>query len=254
MPTEQYLYLVVENATDVCEGIIRRMSPFEKWKPLGYAVSVKEAISRIELYQPNLIFLDWSLAGGSAYEILQSIENNKDYDPYIIFNTGFQKDNPDIPQQIFNLYQVDKYLVKPFWETLRLQLPQFLAEAEVKANQLQRLHRKKSWLEAVSGEKIPVDLTTLKCICQHPTAARQRIYFFDNGHKEIHVQLQWQKCTDLLMENKIDFFITKSRGHLVCREYIEVYEKPFVRLRQFPAKIEVVKENIKRFEEWLFHG
>lgn len=252
MPANQYSFLVVENAPDVCEGIIRRMAVFEKWKSLGFSVSVKEAIQTIEMHKPHLIFLDWSLAGGSAYEILQAIANGKEYDPYIIFNTGFQKDNPDIPQQIFNHYRVDKYLIKPFWETLRLHLPQFLHEAEEKAGRTNGIRSRKTWLEAVSGEKIPVDLTRLICICQHPTAARQRICFFDNGHKEIHIQLQWQKCAEMLQENQIDFFISKSRGHIVCRDYIEVYEKPFVRLKNFPAKIEVVKENIRKFEEWLF--
>ena len=65
------------------------------------------------------------------------------------------------------------------------------------------------------------------------------------------LNLQWQKCYDLLKENGIDYFITKSRSHLVNRAFIEKFEKPFVRMKNFPAKIEVVKENLKEFQEWL---
>lgn len=81
--------------------------------------------------------------------------------------------------------------------------------------------------------------------------ARQRIFYFQNGINEVLVCLQWQKCFELLNRFAIDYFVTKNRGHLVCKKYISVYEKPFVRLQSFPAKIEVVKESIRQFESWL---
>lgn len=142
MATGKLTYLVVENAPDVCEGIIRRMKNFDRWESLGYCVGVKETIEKIKTTKPHLLYLDWGLNGGSAYEILQEVQNLSGYNPYIIFNTGFQKDNPEIPQEIINKYKVDKYLVKPLWENLRIHLPQYLQEAEEKC--LQPL-KKKAW-------------------------------------------------------------------------------------------------------------
>jgi hypothetical protein len=35
-------------------------------------------------------------------------------------------------------------------------------------------------------------------------------------------------------------------------DYVEKFEKPYVRLKNFPFKIEVAKEQIKDFERWVF--
>jgi len=250
MKNGRYIFLVVENAPDVCEGIIRRMEKFDNWQTAGYCVGVKEAISEINTIRPHLLFLDWSLNGGSAFEIMQHIQNTAGYHPYIIFNTGFQKDNPEIPQELINNYKVDKYLVKPLWENLRNNLPTYLKEAEEKA--LNNLPKSKAvWIEDVNGVKISLQPDKVICICQHPAQPRTRIFYIDNHTKEIHVPLQWNKCYDMLKNSGVDYFISKNRSHLVIKQYIEIFEKPFIRLRNFPAKFEVVKENIKAFESWL---
>lgn len=44
------------------------------------------------------------------------------------------------------------------------------------------------------------------------------------------------------------YFITKARQHLVVNEYIEKFERPYVQLRRFSVKIEVVKEKLRDFE------
>jgi len=250
MTTDKFSYLVVENAPDVCEGIIRRMNVFAKWESLGFCTGVKEAMEKISIAQPHLIYLDWSLNGGSAFEILQAIQNRVGYNPYIIFNTGFQKDNPEIPQEIINNYKVDKYLVKPLWENLRNNLPVYLKEAEEKIVQ-QSAKNKTVWVEDDSGHKVLIDLTKISCICQHPTEQRSRNIYLATQEKEITISLQWQKCYDLLNKNGIVFFITKNRSHLVVKDQVAKFEKPFVRLKNFPFKIEVVKESIKNFENWL---
>lgn len=250
MATNKFTYLVIENAPDVCEGIIRRMGKFGNWQSQGFCLSIKEAISKIGTLQPNLLFLDWGLNGGSAYEVLQAVQNIQGYNPYIIFNTGFQKDNPEIPQEIINNYKVDKYLVKPLWEQLRQNLPTYLAEAEQKAN-ASTVKPKILWIESVEGLRLPVQLDNLICICQHPTESRFRIFYFANESKNIIVQLQWHKCFELLNRHSIDFFVTKNREHLVCKPFIVSFEKPFIRMKNFPAKIEVVKESIRQFEDWL---
>ena len=252
MKSNKLTYLIIENAIDVCEGIERRMNAFEKWQTLGYCTGVKEAIETARSTRPDLIYLDWGLNGGSAFEVLQHLQNIDDYDPYILFNTGFQKDNPQIPQEIINNYNVDKYIVKPLWENLRINLPVYLKEAEEKAVR-SKPKPKTVWVEDDIGSKILIDLDKIICICQHPTEPRCRNFYLTTKDKEITIFLQWQKCYDLLKRNNIDFFITKNRSHLVIKQFVEKFEKPFVRLRGFSQfKIDVVKENIKAIEHWLF--
>lgn len=251
MRVSKLTYLVVENAPDVCEGIIRRMELYTNWQSIGYCVGVKETIIKIKNEKPQLIFLDWGLNGGSAYEVLQTIQNLTEYNPYIIFNTGFQKDNPEIPQEILNNYKVDKYLVKPLWENLRNNLSTYVQEAEEKNNN-QNNKSKTIWIQDDNGHKILLDLNKITCIVQHPTEQRCRNIFLISRESEITIPLQWQKIYEMLKVNEIDFFITKHRYHLVTKKFVEKFEKPFVRLKGMTAfKIDVVKENCKDFEEWL---
>ena len=251
MPANKLTYLVVENAPDVCEGIIRRMEAYNNWHSLGYCVGVKEAIQKIEKEKPALIYLDWSLNGGSAYEVLQTIQNLPRYNPYIIFNTGFQKDNPEIPQEILNNYKVDKYIIKPLWENLRNNLATYLQEAEAKNNTIQD-KPKSIWIKDDNGHKILLDLNKIICIVQHPTEQRSRNIFLTNNEIQITLPLQWQKIYDILQANEIDFFTTKHRSHLVVKNFVEKFENPYVRLKGLTAfKIDVVKENCNKFERWL---
>lgn len=254
MKADQLKYLVVENAPDVCEGIIRRMSSFSDWHSLGYAVNITAAIQLILDKQPELIFLDWSLNGGSAFDIMQVIQSQPGYNPYIIFNTGYQKDNPEIPQEIINNYKVDKYLIKPIWENLRKNLPNYLYEAKEKAIKKTNEAAALIWINDSDGIARKVDLANLICICQDPTHPRQRLFYFCNPTVTYAINMQWSLCTALLKEYDITHFITKSRGHIVCKKFIESYNRPFVRLHSFPPKIEVVKENTKAFENWLLNA
>lgn len=250
MKSERFTFLVIENAIDVCEGIERRMQIFKNWESLGYCTGIKEAINKVNLLRPHLIYLDWSLNGGSAYEVLQQIQNFPDYNPYIIFNTGFQSDNPEIPQEIINRYKVDKYLIKPFWESLRRNLPVYLKEAEEKATQAFP-KSKLVWIKDEHSVRVPLPLNKIICIVQNPYTARRRDFYVMAGIKEITIPITWKKCCELLTEHKINFFITKSRQHLVVKDFIDKFEKPFVRLKGFSMKIEVVKEKLCEFVSWL---
>lgn len=250
MKSEKFKFLIVENAEDVCEGIERRMKTFDNWQSLGYCTGIKEALNKIALFQPHLIYLDWSLNGGSAFEVLQQIQNTSEYNPYIIFNTGFQSDHPEIPQEIINKYRVDKYLVKPFWENLRQNLPNYLKEAEEKARQSQG-KSKIIWVENENGVKIPLPINKIVCVLQHPSNPRRRNFYITTEAKEITIPLTWEKCYELLDKNNINYFITKSREHLVVKDYIERFDKPFVRIRGISLKLEVVKEKIRDFTNWL---
>lgn len=247
----QLKYLVIENAPDVCIGIEERMCTYDGWRPIAFSVSPADAIEKISRERPQLIFLDWDLNGGSAYEVLEHIAGMEVYHPYIIFNTGFQKDNPEIPQTIFNNYRVDKYIAKPIWETLRNHLAAWLLEARERYQQ-KTASDKNVWLCNDKGVKVLVNLNQVVCICQHNMNKRIKTIFVKNPEQEVKVPLSWEYIFQLLDINDVDYFVTKQRAHLVLRQQIGSFDKPYVRFKNHTHfKVEVVRDKVKSFEEWL---
>ena len=74
---------------------------------LAEAADMETAVSQIRRVQPNLIFLDIQLPGGSGFEVLEQISDL--CNPYIIFTTAYDQ----YAIKAFDLHAVD-YLLKPF--------------------------------------------------------------------------------------------------------------------------------------------
>jgi two-component system LytT family response regulator len=72
---------------------------------VGEAISPKQAAGMIEELQPDLLFLDVHLRGGTGFDLLDSYAGKR---PAIIFTTA----HPDFAVQAFDFAAVD-YLVKP---------------------------------------------------------------------------------------------------------------------------------------------
>lgn len=249
MPNEHILkYLVIEDSLKVCEGIKERMNKFENWNACKFAHHIDDAIKITLQEKPQLIFIDWALKGGSAFDVLENIHNISQYQPYIIFNTGYQSENPEIPQEIINNYKIDKYIVKPIWENLRKNISIYLEEAENKL--LQKFSNKEIFLTDIDKKKVHVNLSKLICVCQQFNNPYNKVLYFTENNK-ITCKISWLYIIDFLMDKKIDFFITNSKQHLVVKNFIEYYNRPFIKLKGFPNKIEVVKDKLHKFEMWL---
>lgn len=72
---------------------------------IGEAISPKQAAAMIEEFQPDLLFLDVHLRGGTGFDLLNSYKEKR---PAIIFTTA----HADFALQAFDFAAVD-YLVKP---------------------------------------------------------------------------------------------------------------------------------------------
>lgn len=245
-----YNYLILENVVEVCEGIIERMKKFPNWKSIGFCIDVYNAIEKIKKYRPQLIFMDWDLNGGSAYEVLEHIQNLKNYNPYIIFNTGFQSDNPEIPEEITNRYNVDIYLVKPYWDKLRKNLINYLKEAEIKF-QMSGTKSLEVWVRDVNNRKMKLPIDKIVCVIKNPNNSRRKDFFISIAAYPITLKMNWQDCYELLKNHKIEFYITNKKEHLVIKQFVENYKRPYVRLKNFSSKLEVVKERIPGFTRWI---
>lgn len=241
-------YLIIEDSLKVCDGIAERMQAFSKWKSCSFAHHVEDAKKISAKEKPQLIFIDWALKGGSAYEVLSHIQNIPNYHPYIIFNTGYQSENPEIPQEIINNYKIDKYVVKPLWENLRKNLSTYLTEAEKKLEQ--NIVVKEIWLTDIQKRKVHINLLDLICICQDSENHYSKNFYISNIER-ITFKISWIEIIEILKQNKICFFVTNSRHHLITKQFIESYKRPFIKMKNFPFKIEVVKEKLHEFEVWI---
>lgn len=243
------IYTIVEDSFKVCNGIKKRMDDFPKWECCGFLRHADEAIREIKVCRPQLIFIDWALKGGSAFEVLTGIFSLPAYNPYIIFNTGQQAENPEIPQEIINNYKIDKYLIKPLWENLRLHLPQYLKEAEEKYKQPLK-ETNEIWLTDINRSHHHIKARSIVCVIQHYENPYFKTLILDNNIS-LTVRISWPKIIELLETRKVSFFVTNSRGHIIIKEHIRLYTRPYVKLNHFNQKIEIVKNKLSAFEKWI---
>ncbi|MEO7044976.1 MAG: hypothetical protein ABI091_06680 [Ferruginibacter sp.] len=243
------IYTIVEDSIKVCNGIKERMDDFPNWKCCGFIHHANDVIKEIERFRPQLIYIDWALKGGSAFEVLSDISSLLEYNPYIIFNTGYQAENPEIPQDIINNYKIDKYLVKPLWENLRLHLPEYLKEAEQRSTHpVQELNR--VWLTDITRKHHQVNMNSIVCILQDFENPYFKVIILDD-RTSLTLKVSWAKIAELLETYKINSFVTNSREHIIVKGHVQFYKRPYVSLHHFKHKIEVVKNKLAAFEEWM---
>lgn len=252
--TTRFCYIVIEDSLKICEGIKERMNSFSEWKCCGFSHHIEDAILMVEKKKPQLVFLDWALKGGSANDVLQHIIALSPYNPYIIFNTGYQIENPEIPQEIINNYKVDKYLMKPFWDKLRSDLETFVQEAELKSQFTKNIENV-IWITDTNKTKQKILLANIICISIHKESSYLKEINLANQEK-ISIKYTWSEIYDLLEMFKEDYFITNSKEHLIFKNHIIKYKRPYVFMQSFNEKIklEVVKNKLALFEDWLKEG
>ena len=145
---------------------------------------------------PNLVFLDWSIKGGNAFTLLEKIEKIEYYNPYIIFFTGYQNDHPEIPVELINRFKINKYLIKPIFENLTINLDKYIKEAEFLyiANPINEF-----WVEDINKVKIQINPHDIICISQSINP-RAKIFHTKND-ENIEVKASWSLCERIAKEN-----------------------------------------------------
>lgn len=239
MIKSNYKYVVIDYDFKVCEYIKKRMRKYVRWNCIGLISSLSEAITVIDQTKPNLIFLDWSIKGANAFTILENIEKIEYYNPYIIFFTGYQNDHPEIPVELINRFKINKYLIKPIFENLTINLDKYIKEAEFLyiANPINEF-----WVEDINKVKIQINPLDIICISQ---SINPRVKIFHTKNDEnIEIKASWSLCEIIAKEFKIDFCITKSRETIINKKYITKLHRPFIWLNN-RIKVEVTKDKWK---------
>lgn len=247
---KQYHYLVVEDVEDVVARLVHQMQHYAHWQCAGTTGIVRQAIKLIDAAEPHLIFCDWDLIGGSGFEVLKHIRSKTGYHPYIVFNTGFQTDHPEIAEELINTYKVDAFINKPYWKKLMEQLPTILEKAHQKVLQQAQVNND-VWLRTAQGEKIKIDPLHITAVLQHPNVPRYKCVYLNGQAEPIIAVLTWPAVTTLLQDHAHDHFAINRRYAIICRAYLQRYQSHHVWVGNPPLRLEVVRENAKAFEEWV---
>lgn len=241
MKKSNYSFMVVEDDLHANESIVNRMEKYENWKCISSETSLKKALEHIENKKPDLLFLDWEVIGGNTFSLLDKIQTLENYNPYIIYFTGYQNDRPEIPMEIINKYKVNRYLIKPIFENLTENLNLYISEAEAFAKN--NLKSELFWITTIDKQKIKINPETIICISQSETNSRNKIIRFQNGTL-FEIKSSWELCEKLANQFKIDYFFANARYTLINKKYISKIQKPYIWLDN-KIKVEVTKDRWK---------
>lgn len=241
-------YVIVEDAMDVCHGLKERMNIFENWTCLGIAHAITHARSLLEINRPHLIFMDWDIQGGSTYELLDWIQQQPDYQPYIIFFTAFQADEPSIPVEVHNSYRVDKYLIKPFWSQLSSQLKDFVHQAALKANS-----NPFYTFRTEDKQQIRVDLNDIVYVAVFESDKRTKSLFLKTKQTLI-VRMKLDDIEGILNRAGILTLRPNRKFSIINPRYISSYKRPVISLLHTQHTLEVSNDLLAEFEIYIKEG
>lgn len=233
-----FKYLVIEDDKSIWKNITARMQKYLQWKAVPFTDNLQEAITLIDTHRPELIFSDWSIRGGNAYPILSHIHQSSGYTPYIIFFTGYQGENPEIPQIVFNEFPlVKKYLVKPIFQQLTENLSQFLSEAEAIVEGEQETP---VFIENYLKQQVRIFPRQILCFLQDEENPRLKVLHSLSG-QAVQLKQTWDEIQRFCNEHQLSIFVANTRKAIVNREYIIRLNRPFLWL-EGGLRIQVSRE------------
>lgn len=244
-------YAIIEDIPDVATRLQHEMQRYAHWHCAGMATSVSQARQLIATERPALIFCDWDLIGGSGFEVLQHAAGLAAYHPFVVFNTGFQSDHPEIAEALVNEYRPDAFINKPYWKKLTEQLPTLLLQAAHKYEQQAQSANHAWWLHAADGRRHPVLAPDIICIVQDPAHPRHKLIYTLAHQQGLACTLTWPEAEERMRAAGVDYFVANKRQAIITRPFLLQTEGCYIYLRHLPFKIELVKERQKPFEEWL---
>ncbi len=196
-------------------------SGFPEIKILSKTDSVLSSISAIKQYQPDIIFMDVVIKGGTAFDIIEEVIN---LDAEIIFTTSYEK----YAVQAFKISAVD-YLLKPIDEE---ELGNAIAKAKQNLNTSStssHLNLLLSNFRSQNTEDVKIALPTTKGYSfikpdQIIRCESDNTYttFFLTDQREILVSKTLKACEGMLEPYT---FCRVHNSSLINLKYIEEYER-----------------------------
>ena len=214
--------IIVEDEPKSLELLVSILtSRFSELKILAKTDSVLTSVSAIKQFQPDIIFLDVMIKGGTAFDVLEQLPN---LDAEIIFTTSYEK----YAVQAFRISAVD-YLLKPVEE-------EELVQATEKAIHNLKLSASSSHLQLLISnfrgqhqDEVKIALPTMKGYSfikpdQIIRCESDNTYttFFLADKRQVLVSKTLKTCEQMLEAYS---FCRVHNSSLINLKYIEEYER-----------------------------
>ena len=219
------------------------LSEYKEIEVIGEAANIDEAVELIEEKNPDLLFLDIQMPGGTGFDLLEKLDSV----PKVIFITAYD----EFALQAFEVNALD-YLLKPVQpDRLADSIKKLAAEKEDDKSRDDNPEKKLTLNDQVfvkDGDK-----------CWFVSLSRIRLFesdgnyikvYFDGNRPMIHKSLN-------ALDQKLDprSFFRASRKHIVNLSWVESIEPWFngglmVRL-EGGDKVEVSRRQAAKFKEMM---
>ncbi len=194
---------------------------FPKIRILAKTDSVISSVSAIKQYQPDIVFLDVMIKGGTAFDVLEQLA---DPDAEIIFTTSYEK----YAVQAFKISAVD-YLLKPISEEELVRAVEKAMHNLNRAEASSHLRLLLSNFRNHSTADVKIALPTMKGYSfikpdQIVRCESDNTYttFFLTDKRQILVSKTLKTCEQMLEPYS---FCRVHNSSLINLKYIEEYEK-----------------------------
>ncbi|MBP6623762.1 MAG: response regulator [Chitinophagaceae bacterium] len=244
--TSNKTYAIIEDAQDVCSNIERRMQKFPTWQLVKSTGYLHEALEVVKSHHPDLLFLDWEIKGGNTFEILDYIKhNNQQYQPYIIFFTGYKNEVSEITTTLINLYKVNKFIEKPIFENLTQYLAKYLHEA----NDIEHLIYQ-IIIPDIHGDLYKINPQDIVCVVSNEIHKRYKDICLNDG-TILLTKKTFDEIKEILTTHQIEFNFPNKRESIAVKKYIKQIIGYFVYFHDFKMKVEINQENLVGFKKWF---
>ena len=185
------------------------------------ADGIQSGLEAIKAHQPDLVFLDIQMPGGTSFQLLEQLEK---INFSIIFTTAYD----DYAIKAFRFSAID-YLLKPVQPELLVQAVQKVAESHyelqlnqklqtfIENSQTSKVQDKKVVLHSASGFQIASLNTIVRCRAE----GNYTRVFFNDGSK--FLACKYLKEFEEML-GKDDFF-RSHQSHLVNLNYVKGYQR-----------------------------
>jgi two-component system LytT family response regulator len=209
--------IIIENDLRYISSLKIMLSELPELDVLGVAIDVKSAVDLINKCQPNLVFLDIELNGGTGFDVIsQFTEITFD----VIFTTAFEGYAIDA----LKISAVD-YLLKPFGviqireAVERMRKKNSRQSVKLLANELYIENNQEKTIALPTHDGINYLVLADIVYCK---ADSNYTLFYTRNNKEIMVSTPLKKYDDML--TKMDFFRI-HQSYLINLNYVKKYIK-----------------------------
>lgn len=200
---------IVEDSKLAMSRLIRLLDKYENIEVAGTANNGQKALTEIKSSMPDLLFLDVELGNMNSFELISEL----DYEPYIIFTTGYKK----YAFKAFEIESID-YILKPITKE----------RLDKSLNKLNRIINKREIEKKKPDLK---NIITIKTPRGYKIIEKKNIIYFESDKNIVFVHTNHRKhlyhktLLELEKEYKNQQFVRIHNRFIVNIEFISAIKK-----------------------------